>query len=112
MIDDVVDQVGGRFQAQLVENAAFVRADGLTAQAQFGRNLIGSLPCGKGQQDLVLAPREDFVPLRSGCGWIQRRGFIEMRFALQHLSESLHQIGPAGIPANETGGAHLPGCSA
>ena len=68
MIDDVVDQVGGRFQVQLVENAALVRADGFDVQAQVGRDLTGSLACREGQQDFVLAPREDFVPSLSRRG--------------------------------------------
>jgi hypothetical protein len=97
VIDDVADQVGGRFLVQLVDDAALVGADGLGAQVEVGRDLTGSLSCREGQEDIMFARRETQVPGISRCGCILRKRFAEIPSAGEHAVESLHQLRTAGV---------------
>ena len=53
VVDHVADEIGSGSEAQFVEYATFVGADGLGAQVQFGSDVADAPACRKGQQDLV-----------------------------------------------------------
>ena len=55
MVDDVADQVGSRMQTKFVEESAFVSADGLDAQIEFGGYFAGVFASRKCQHDCAFA---------------------------------------------------------
>ena len=53
MVDHIANEIGSGSEAQFVEYATFVGADGLGAQVQFGSDVADAPACRQRQQDLI-----------------------------------------------------------
>src|ERR1039458_9385232 len=97
VFDHIANQVGYRLEAQLIEYATLISADGLAAQVQFGGDLARTPACRQRQQDPVFLGREIRV---ESAGFFVGNSLanqpVEMLLAAEDISDSLQQIGTAG----------------
>ena len=110
LFDRIADQVGCGLEAQLIEQAPLVGADGLGAQMEVGGDLAGGPAGGKGEQDLPFLGRKTGV---EGGGrrvvTIEEIRFSEMPSAIEDVPDGLQQIGTAGVLRDIARGAELKG---
>ena len=99
MVDDVADQVGSRMQTKFVEESAFVSADGLDAQVEFGGYLAGALASRKRQHDSVFPGGEGGTCGRGFRNCSGRGQVSKVLLAGEHALDGSEEIGAAGILA-------------